>query len=143
MRISDWSSDVCSSDLLFEKLEDFSVVFLLPLFFAFSGLRTDVLALGTDPELWLYTGLVLAVAVAGKWGRSTLAAKPVGMRWRDSLRLSILMHCRGPTGPVILHIGLEVRGPPPHLIALLVIIALVTPIMTHTILALPPPQHIH
>src|SRR3546814_5489914 len=136
MRISDWSSDVCSSDLLFEKLEDFSVLFLLPLFFAFSGLRTDVLALGTDPELWLYTALVLAVAVAGKWGGSTLAAKAVGMGWRDSLSLGILMNCRGLTELVILNIGLELGVIPPNLFAILVIMALVTTFMTTPILAL-------
>lgn len=121
---------------LFEKLEDFSVVFLLPLFFAFSGLRTDVLALGTDPELWLYTGLVLAVAVAGKWGGSTLAAKAVGMGWRDSLSLGILMNCRGLTELVILNIGLELGVIPPNLFAILVIMALVTTFMTTPILAL-------
>lgn len=121
---------------LFEKLEDFSVIFLLPLFFAFSGLRTDVLALGTDPELWLYTALVLAVAVAGKWGGSTLAAKAVGMGWRDSLSLGILMNCRGLTELVILNIGLELGVIPPNLFAILVIMALVTTFMTTPILAL-------
>lgn len=121
---------------LFEKLEDFSIIFLLPLFFAFSGLRTDVLALGTDPELWLYTGLVLAVAVAGKWGGSTLAAKAVGMGWRDSLSLGILMNCRGLTELVILNIGLELGVIPPNLFAILVIMALVTTFMTTPILAL-------
>ena len=121
---------------LFEKLEDFSIIFLLPLFFAFSGLRTDVLALGADPELWLYTGLVLAVAVAGKWGGSTLAAKAVGMGWRDSLSLGILMNCRGLTELVILNIGLELGVIPPNLFAILVIMALVTTFMTTPILAL-------
>jgi len=120
---------------LFEKLEDFSVVFLLPLFFAFSGLRTDVLALGTDPELWLYTFLVVLVAVVGKWGGSTLAAKAVGMGWRDSLALGVLMNCRGLTELVILNIGLELGVIPPNLFSMLVIMALVTTFMTTPILA--------
>jgi len=120
---------------LFEKLEDFSVVFLLPLFFAFSGLRTDVLALGTDPELWLYTLLVVLVAVVGKWGGSTLAAKAVGMGWRDSLALGVLMNCRGLTELVILNIGLELGVIPPNLFSMLVIMALVTTFMTTPILS--------
>jgi len=121
---------------LFEKLEDFSVVFLLPLFFAFSGLRTDVLALGTDPELWLYTFLVVLVAVVGKWGGSTLAAKAVGMGWRDSLALGVLMNCRGLTELVILNIGLELGVIPPNLFSMLVIMALVTTFMTTPLLGL-------
>ncbi len=119
---------------LFEKLEDFSVIFLLPLFFVFSGLRTDVLSLGTDPQLWLYTGLVLLVAVAGKWGGSALAARMVGMGWRDSLSLGILMNCRGLTELVILNIGLELGVIPPDLFSMLVIMALVTTFMTTPIL---------
>ncbi|MFP5322373.1 MAG: cation:proton antiporter [Acidimicrobiia bacterium] len=120
---------------LFDKLEDFSVIFLLPLFFAFSGLRTDVLSLGTDPQLWLYTALVLLVAVVGKWGGSTLAAKAVGMGWRDSLSLGVLMNCRGLTELVILNIGLELGVIPPNLFSMLVIMALVTTFMTTPILA--------
>ena len=125
---------------LFEKLEDFSVVFLLPLFFAFSGLRTDVLSLGADPELWMYTGLVLLVAVAGKWGGSTIAARAVGMHWRDSLSLGVLMNCRGLTELVILNIGLELGVIPPQLFSILVIMALVTTFMTTPLLALLKPE---
>ena len=120
---------------LFEKLEDFSVIFLLPLFFAFSGLRTDVLELGTSPELWFYTGLVLLVAVAGKWGGSTIAAKVVGMGWRDSLCLGVLMNCRGLTELVILNIGLELGVIPTELFSILVIMALVTTFMTTPLLS--------
>lgn len=119
---------------LFQKLEDFSVIFLLPLFFAFSGLRTDVLSLGTDPQLWFYTGLVVLVAVVGKWGGSTVAARAVGMRWRDSLCLGVLMNCRGLTELVILNIGLELGVIPPTLFSMLVIMALVTTLMTTPLL---------
>lgn len=119
---------------LFEKLEDFSIILLLPLFFAFSGLRTDVLSLGSDPKLWLYTLLVLAVAVAGKWGGSALAARVVGMGWRDSLSLGVLMNCRGLTELVILNIGLELRVIPPELFSILVVMALVTTFMTTPLL---------
>lgn len=119
---------------LFDKLEDFSVILLLPLFFAFSGLRTNVLELGTDPQLWLYTLLVLAVAVAGKWGGSAIAARVVGMGWRDAWSLGALMNCRGLTELVILNIGLELGVIPPTLFSILVIMALVTTFMTSPLL---------
>ena len=117
------------------KLEDFAVVFLLPLFFAYSGLRTEIGQLGTDATLWLYCLAILAVAIAGKWGASAIAAKLVGLSWRESLGLGILMNCRGLTELVILNIGLDLGVIPPALFAMLVIMALVTTFMTTPILA--------
>src|SRR5207237_8566724 len=67
---------------LVAKLEDFTVVLLLPLFLAFSGLRTNLGLLGGELRLWGLCGLILLVAVAGKWGGSTAAARVMGMGWR-------------------------------------------------------------
>src|SRR5262249_28306638 len=75
------------------KLESLTTVALLPLFFAFSGLRTSVRAV--QGELWLYTALVILVAIAGKWGGSMLAARMAGVPWRDATSLGILMNTRG------------------------------------------------
>jgi Kef-type K+ transport system membrane component KefB/nucleotide-binding universal stress UspA family protein len=121
---------------LVDKLEDFTVVFLLPLFFAFTGLRTEIGLLGTNPELWLFCGLILLVAVAGKWGGSALAARVVGLEWRESMALGILMNTRGLTELIILNIGLDLGVIPPTLFAMLVIMALVTTFMTTPILSL-------
>src|SRR4051812_11683428 len=121
---------------LVSKLEDFTVVFLLPLFFAFTGLRTEIGLIGTDPKLWAFCGLILLVAVAGKWGGSAVAARVVGLRWRESLGLGILMNTRGLTELIILNIGLDLGVIPPTLFAMLVIMALVTTFMTTPILSL-------
>ena len=118
------------------KLEDFTVVFLLPLFFAFTGLRTKVGLIGTSPELWLYAALILAVAIVGKWGGSALAARVVGLRWRESLALGILMNTRGLTELIILNIGLDLGVIPPTLFAMLVLMALVTTFMATPVLSL-------
>ena len=117
------------------KLEDFSVIFLLPLFFAYSGLRTELGQLGTDLRLWGFAALVIAVAIIGKWGGSALAARYVGLTWRESLAVGILMNCRGLTELVILNIGLDLGVIPPALFAMLVLMALVTTFMTTPILA--------
>ena len=127
-------SDLVSE--LTEKLEDFTVVFLLPLFFAFNGLRTDVWLIGGDPQLWLFLGLILLVAIVGKWGGSTLAARVMGMDWRESVALGLLMNTRGLTELIILNIGLDLGVIPPALFAMLVIMALVTTFMTTPLLAL-------
>jgi Kef-type K+ transport system membrane component KefB len=61
-------------DLFIEKVEDVALVLLLPLFFVFTGLRTQI-GLINDPELWSITGLIILVAVAGKFLGSALAAR--------------------------------------------------------------------
>jgi len=120
---------------LTEKLEDFTVIFLLPLFFAFNGLRTDVGLIGLSGERWLFTILILAVAIVGKWGGSGLAARVMGMGWRESWALGVLMNTRGLTELIILNIGLDLGVIPPALFAMLVIMALVTTFMTSPILS--------
>ena len=120
---------------LTEKLEDFTVVFLLPLFFAFNGLRTDVALIGGSSERWLFTVLILVVAIVGKWGGSSVAARVMGMRWRESMALGVLMNTRGLTELIILNIGLDLGVIPPALFAMLVIMALVTTFMTTPILS--------
>jgi Kef-type K+ transport system membrane component KefB/nucleotide-binding universal stress UspA family protein len=122
------------------KLEDFVAVFLLPLFFAYTGLRTQIGLIGGNPKLWLFCGLILLVAVLGKWGGSTAAAKAVGLHWRESLAVGILMNTRGLTELIILNIGLDLGVIPPTLFAMLVIMALVTTFMTTPLLSLVYPR---
>jgi Kef-type K+ transport system membrane component KefB/nucleotide-binding universal stress UspA family protein len=118
------------------KLEDFTVVFLVPLFFAYTGLRTNIGLLGSDPSLWLTCGLILAVAIVGKWGGSSVAARVMGMQWRPAMALGVLMNTRGLTELIILNIGLDLKVIPPALFAMLVIMALVTTFMTTPLLSI-------
>lgn len=118
---------------LTEKFEDVTVVLLLPLFFAYTGLRTSV-GLVSGGEMWFYTGLILLVAVAGKFGGSTLAARATALSWREAGALGILMNTRGLMELVILTIGLELGVISPALFTMMVIMALVTTVMTTPIL---------
>ncbi|MGH9278240.1 MAG: cation:proton antiporter, partial [Acidimicrobiales bacterium] len=127
---------------LSQKLEDFSVVFLLPLFFTFSGLRTDIFSIGSDPKLWLMTLLILVVAIAGKWGGSKLAARYVGLDWREAGALGVLVNCRGLTELIILNIGLQMGVLPPPAFAMLVLMAVITTLMTEPALTLYYPRAI-
>lgn len=122
-----------------EKLHDFSVLLLLPIFFTFSGLRTEIGRIGSL-EMWGLTLLILAVAVFGKWGGSAVAARMVGLGWRESSALGVLMNCRGLTELIILNIGLELGVLPPTLFAMLVIMAVATTVMTEPLLALHYPR---
>jgi Kef-type K+ transport system membrane component KefB len=118
---------------LTEKLNDFTVVFLLPLFFAYTGLRTSV-GLLNSPELWLYCFLIILVAVAGKFLGGSLPARATGMSWRDSWALGTLMNTRGLMELVLLNIALDIGLITPTLFTMLVIMALTTTFMTAPVL---------
>src|SRR4030095_11899188 len=79
---------------LLQRFEDVMVVLLLPLFFAFTGLRTEV-TLIDGASGWLVCGLVIAVAVAGKVGGSAIAARATAMPWRDAAVIGVLLNTRG------------------------------------------------
>jgi Kef-type K+ transport system membrane component KefB len=120
---------------LIRKLEDLTVVFLLPLFFAFTGLRTQI-GLLNDAEMWAKTILIITVAVAGKLGGSALAARATGMTWRDAGAIGALMNTRGLMELVVLNIGLDIGVIPPSLFTMMVLMALVTTFMTTPLLEL-------
>jgi Kef-type K+ transport system membrane component KefB len=117
-----------------EKLEDATVVLLLPLFFAFTGLRTTV-GLVDSWEMWGYCALIVAVAVAGKFGGSTVAARAMGMPWREAGAVGVLMNTRGLMELVILNVGLDIGVISPALFTMMVIMALATTFMTSPLLA--------
>ncbi|HEV7892433.1 MAG TPA: cation:proton antiporter [Pyrinomonadaceae bacterium] len=121
--------------LLRERLETFSSVFLLPLFFAFTGLRTQV-GLLDDLQGWLMCAGVIAVAVAGKLGGSTFAARWTGMSWRESFSVGALMNTRGLVELIVLNFGYDLGILPPRVFAMMVLMALVTTLMTGPLLSL-------
>lgn len=120
---------------LTDRLEDLVVVLLLPAFFAFTGLHTQI-GLVTKGSEWLGCGLIILVASLGKFTGSFVAARITGLGWRDSSALGILMNTRGLMELIVLDIGLELRVLSPALFAMLVVMALVTTFMTTPILRL-------
>jgi Kef-type K+ transport system membrane component KefB len=115
--------------LFIDKVEDVSVILLLPLFFVFTGLKTEI-GLINDPYLWKVTFFIILVAVVGKFLGSALAAKFVGQNWRDSLTIGALMNTRGLMELIVLNIGLELKVLTPEVFTMMVIMALVTTFMT-------------
>ncbi|MBK1988352.1 cation:proton antiporter [Sphaerospermopsis aphanizomenoides BCCUSP55] len=115
------------------KTEDFVLIFLLPVFFAYSGLRTQI-GLLNRPELWVLCALVLAVAIVGKYIGTYVAARVSGINKREASALGWLMNTRGLTELIVLNIGLELGVISPLLFTMLVIMALVTTFMTSPLL---------
>jgi Kef-type K+ transport system membrane component KefB len=118
---------------LLDRFHDLMVILFLPLFFAFTGLRTSVALITGD--LWVYCALIIAVAVLGKLGGSALAARTSGMSWRDSWAIGTLMNTRGLMELVVLNVGLDIGVISPALFAMMVLMALVTTFMTSPVLA--------
>jgi Kef-type K+ transport system membrane component KefB len=121
-----------------DKLEDVSVVLLLPLFFAYTGLRTSINLL-SGPEMWFFCGLIIAVAVAGKLGGSFVAARVTGMNPRDAVSIGLLMNSRGLMELVVVNIGLDIGVISPAVFAMMVLMALFTTFMTTPLLDLVQP----
>lgn len=116
-------------NLFIEKIEDVALVLLLPLFFVFTGLRTQI-GLLNEGYLWLITGLIILTAVIGKFIGSALTAKFLKISWKDSLTIGALMNTRGLTELIVLNIGYDLGVLGPQLFAMLVIMALFTTFMT-------------
>ncbi|MDB5390304.1 MAG: nhaS3 1 [Planctomycetaceae bacterium] len=117
------------------KLEDTVTVLLLPAFFAFTGMRTQI-GLVSGLENWAWCGLIIAVATLGKFGGTLVAARLTGLGWRESSSLGILMNTRGLMELIALNIGLDLKIISPTVFAMLVIMAVVTTIATTPILQL-------
>ena len=115
--------------IFIEKIEDVAVLLLLPLFFVFTGLRTQI-GLLDDWHLWSIAILIIAVATVGKFVGSAFAAKFVGQSWRDSLIIGALMNTRGLMELIVLNIGYDLGVLSDEIFAMLVIMALVTTFMT-------------
>lgn len=120
---------------MIRKLEDITVVFLLPLFFAFTGLRTHLDLLGNS-EMLIKTAAIIAVAVGGKLGGAALAARATGLGWREAGAVGALMNTRGLMELVVLNIGLDIGVIPPALFAMMVLMAVITTLMTAPLLDL-------
>jgi Kef-type K+ transport system membrane component KefB len=124
-----------------DRFETITVTLLLPLFFAFTGLRTNV-GLVKGREMWMYCGLIILVATVGKMGGSTLASWLSGMALREAAGLGILMNTRGLMELVILNIGLDIKVISPALFSMMVMMALVTTFMTTPVVNLICPKEL-
>jgi Kef-type K+ transport system membrane component KefB len=128
-RLSDMTSEIMV------KMEPLIMVLLLPLYFAFTGLRTSV-ALIRGGEMWLWCLAVIVLAVAGKLVGAMISTRMNGMSWRESAAVGVLMNTRGLVELVILNIGLDLGVLSPALFSIMVMMALATTLMTTPLLNL-------
>lgn len=115
------------------KLKDLVTVLLLPAFFAYTGMRTQI-NLVSGWENWLWCGAIVLTATIGKFGGTLFAARVTGLSWRDSAALGALMNTRGLMELIVLNIGLDLGVISPTLFAMMVVMALATTATTAPIL---------
>lgn len=118
-----------------ERVEDVALVLFLPLFFVFTGLRTEI-GLLDSPHLWGVCALFVVVSVAGKMLGAAGSARLAGESWKDSLSIGVLMNTRGLMELIVLNIGYEMGIIPASLFVIFVIMALLTTFMATPMLAL-------
>ena len=118
-----------------ERIEGFSAAALLPLFFVFTGLRTQITLLN-DLSSWLTCLAIIIVAVFGKLVGSMLMARWTRMSWHDSFAIGVLMNTRGLIELVVLNIGYDLGILSGRIFAMMVIMALATTFMTAPLLSI-------
>lgn len=122
-----WPRGDSKRDAVAARIEPLATTMLIPLFFSYTGLRTNVGALGDNPGM---TALVIAVAIAGKVGGAFVGARITGFDVRNSLALGCLLNTRGLVELIVLNVGLDLGLLSPALFSMMVIMALVTTVIT-------------
>lgn len=128
-------TNVSLRKLFAERVEDVSTMLLLPLFFAFTGLRTQLGLLNTG-YLWMIGCIITALAMLGKLGGTAAAARLTGQNWKDSLSIGVLMNTRGLMEIIVLNIGYDLGILKPEIFTMMVFMALTTTFLTGPLLNL-------
>ena len=120
-------------EAVMRRLREFVTVFLLPIFFTYTGLRTDIGAMESG-LLWGFCFLVLFASILGKLGGGTAAARLSGYSWRESFSVGIMMNTRGLMELIVVNVGFQLGVIPSSVFFMLVVMAVVTTFMTSPIL---------
>jgi len=120
-------------EILTDKVEDMSTILLLPIFFAFTGLRTQI-GLLNEGHLWVFCILIISVAIIGKLAGTAFTAKIVGRSWKDSLSIGALMNTRGLMELIVLNIGYDLGVLGPEIFSIMILMALFITFMTGPLL---------
>jgi Kef-type K+ transport system membrane component KefB len=116
-----------------ERLRDFVTVFFLPIFFTYTGLRTDIGTM-SGSALWVMCGLVLLAAFVGKFGGCSLAARASGLPWREASIIGVMMNTRALMELIVINMGFELGVIPKSVFFMLVVMAVASTYITAPLL---------
>jgi Kef-type K+ transport system membrane component KefB len=110
------------------KVADLVTVFFLPIFFTYTGLRTDIGSLGSG-GLWGWCGLLVLLAVLGKFGGCYLASRLAGLSAAESRNIAIMMNTRALMELIVVNLGYDLRVIPREVFTMLVLMAVISTLM--------------
>jgi Kef-type K+ transport system membrane component KefB len=111
----------------------FVLVFFLPVFFTYTGLRTNVLGLSTAAD-WQWLAIILTAAVVSKIVPVYLVGRCCGFNRNESAILGTLMNTRALMELIVLNIGFDLGLIPNKVFTMLVIMAVLTTLMAGPLL---------
>ncbi len=115
------------------KISNFVSAFFLPIFFAYTGLRTNIGGLDSV-SAWGWCLLVVVLAILGKFGGCYLAARISGLSHAEAKCIGIMMNTRALMELIVINVGLDLGVIPPPLFTMLVIMAILTTLITTPLL---------
>jgi Kef-type K+ transport system membrane component KefB len=117
------------------RLQDFVTIFFLPIFFTYTGLRTEIGSMSSRSD-WVFCALILLAAIAGKAGGCALAARSSGLSWRNSSLIGSMMNTRGLMELIVINMGYDLGIIPKSVFFMLVLMAVITTYMTAPLMRL-------
>jgi len=117
------------------RMRDFVTSFFLPIFFTYTGLRTEIGSLN-GTTMWLICGAVILAAIVGKFLGCGLAARMSGFRRKESSLVGIMMNTRGLMELIVINVGYDIGAIPKSLFCMLVLMAVATTVMTTPLIRL-------
>jgi Kef-type K+ transport system membrane component KefB len=120
-------------EALLRRMRDFMTVFFLPIFFTYTGLRTDIGSLHSL-QMWLICVVVIFAALLGKWGGCGFAARMAGFTRREASCIGVMMNTRGLMELIVINVGYELHVIPKSMFCILVLMSLVTNVMATPLL---------
>jgi Kef-type K+ transport system membrane component KefB len=121
---------------MIDTLEAVTLLLLIPLFFALTGIRTNLIFTANSRATYFDLLLIFVVAISSKWGGTMIGARAKGMGWRDACKLGLLMNTRGLVELIVLNVGLDSGILSPALFSMMVCMALVTTVMATPLMEL-------
>ena len=127
------SDEVVFRTAVSDRLKDFVNAFFLPIFFTYTGLRTDVGAVGNS-TMWLFAAAVSALAILGKFGGCSIAARLAGFDRRESILIGVMMNTRALMELIVIKVGYDLHVIPAGVFCMLVLMAVLTTVMTSPVM---------
>ncbi|GBU14640.1 hypothetical protein AwPolaro_00180 [Polaromonas sp.] len=110
------------------RIGPFVMVFFLPIFFTYTGLRTNIGSL--DTAAWGWCVLIVALATLGKFGGAYVAARLSGLSPIESKILGIMMNTRALMELIVINVGYDLGVISQQMFTILVIMAIFSTVIT-------------